>query len=386
MSIQLEYQHGTEISVLRGCTNPSATDLLAIGGEHAVEVLQIGEDSCTHLASFNIGARVTAVAWSPRTTSPSQIDAWFLELVVAGEDLNLRLLNKSHDDASDDIFVFGGGLSGHRRKVNDLTWCGGFGEDSYRYLASVSDDKILIFWDLTPSTADAPAPITPPHSPLRSPSPTNRPQPLAFAVPYAHPLHTVASHPSTSKELVVSDCQGSVFVVDWRVDPTMDVEADEQYRGLSVAQLIDPRALADARTGMQTVWGGAAAWQQQDMNIVGAAYGARWSIWDMRNLQGGKPIATGQGFTHGTHRFRWCPTSPHLFALSTHSPLEDAAIHIHNSAYAHSTPRRLVLRPRPHRVRDFDWLSAPSTAGHPRFAAAIGRNVLVVEVGPEGGA
>lgn len=59
-------------------------------------------------------------------------------LVAAGEDLNLRLLTKSHEDTSESVFVFGGGLSGHRRKVNDLAFGGGFGEDSYRYLASVS--------------------------------------------------------------------------------------------------------------------------------------------------------------------------------------------------------------------------------------------------------
>lgn len=110
------------------------------------------------------------------------------------------------------------------------------------------------------------------------------------------------------------------------------------------------------------------------------------------------------------HHDSWCPASPQLFALSPLSPLSDATIHIYNTAYAQSTPRELVLRPRPHRVRDFDWLGAPATnaatasgtatagatagatrrgaangtgSAHPRFAAAIGRNVLVVQVGPE---
>lgn len=134
-------------------------------------------------------------------------------------------------------------------------------------LPGSTDDKILLFWDLSPPNDE---PGTPPHSPdhtrSRSRSPSRRPQPLAFAVPYAHPLHSVASHPSTSKELVVSDSQGSVFVVDWRVDPAEE-DPDERYRGLSVAQLVEPRALADARTGMPTVWGGSAAWQQQDLNM-----------------------------------------------------------------------------------------------------------------------
>lgn len=64
----------------------------------------------------------------------------------------------------------------------------------------------------------------------------------------------------------MSDAQGSVFVVDWRVDPA-EKDSDERYRGLSIAQLVDPRALADARTGMPTVWGGSAAWQLQDPNM-----------------------------------------------------------------------------------------------------------------------
>ena len=41
MSIQVEYQHGTDVNVLRGCPNPYAADLLAVGGAHAVEVLQV---------------------------------------------------------------------------------------------------------------------------------------------------------------------------------------------------------------------------------------------------------------------------------------------------------------------------------------------------------
>jgi len=97
----------------------------------------------------------------------------------------------------------------------------------------------------------------------RSPSPTSGGQLIPFAVSYAHPLHSVVSHPTSSKDLVVSDSQGSVFVVDWRGDE----DPTERYRGLSVAQLIDPRALADARTGMQTVWGGSVSWNQVDSNL-----------------------------------------------------------------------------------------------------------------------
>lgn len=95
---------------------------------------------------------------------------------------------------------------------------------------------------------------------------TDKPQPIPFAISYSHPLHSIISHSSTSKELIVSDSQGSIFDVDWRYDP-VDEHPENGYRGLSVAQLIEPRALADARTGMQTVWSGAVDWHPVDANM-----------------------------------------------------------------------------------------------------------------------
>ena len=37
---------------------------------------------------------------------------------------------------------------------------------------------------------------------------------------------------------------------------------------------------------------------------IGAAYGSRYSIWDLSNLQGGKPNISGPGFAEGGHQFR----------------------------------------------------------------------------------
>ena len=61
---------------------------------------------------------------------------------------------------------------------------------------------------------------------------------------------------------------------------------------------------------------------------MGAAYGSRWSVWDMRKLQGGKPVATGQGFIHGTHRFR--------YVQSCHSPSAHSLTHLPPSPSPHS--------------------------------------------------
>ena len=48
------------------------------------------DSTATQIATFNIGCRITAIAWSPRTVSPSFSDDWSLESVhvtVCG-DLN----------------------------------------------------------------------------------------------------------------------------------------------------------------------------------------------------------------------------------------------------------------------------------------------------------
>ena len=58
-------------------------------------------------------------------------------IAAASADFGLYLLTKSQDEG-ENIFPFGGGLSGHHGRVNDITFCGGGGEDSTRYVATVS--------------------------------------------------------------------------------------------------------------------------------------------------------------------------------------------------------------------------------------------------------
>lgn len=60
-----------------------------------------------------------------------------VRLAVAGADFGLYLLMKSPLEG-ESIFPFGGGLSGHHGKINDMTFCGGRSEDSARYVATVS--------------------------------------------------------------------------------------------------------------------------------------------------------------------------------------------------------------------------------------------------------
>ena len=178
--MDIRYDHGSEIQAVRANCD-DAPDLIAVGGVHSVQVLltvshqrvptriprpreyvhvlnssRQTPTSCRVIANFYIGTRITALAWSTRCTSPSNTDEWSIECVLrpstftsrvvivnpsrlaaAGANFGLYLLTKSHE-AEEDVFAFGGGLSGHHGKVNDMAFCGGQSEDSWRYVATVS--------------------------------------------------------------------------------------------------------------------------------------------------------------------------------------------------------------------------------------------------------
>ncbi|TFK93162.1 hypothetical protein K466DRAFT_581249 [Polyporus arcularius HHB13444] len=367
--MDVRHSHGTEVFVVRACYEDDAADLIAVGGAHSVEVLLLSESSCRTIASFHIGSRITAVAWSSRVSSPSLTDDWSIELAVAGADFSLYLLSKTAN-AEEEVFPFGGGLSGHHGKVNDMTFCGGRSEDSSRYVATVSDDKMLMVWDLHPNLD-----IASPPSP--GASPPVRPQPTAYVITFPHPLTSVNSHPSTSKELLVADCRGSIFLTDWRSDP--DENEQDSWRNSAVVELVEPRALADAASGLSNKWSGSVAWRRDSTaEIVGAAYGSKFALWDMGNLYGGKPYMTGTSFAEGGHLFRWCPTYPDYFAVSTSSPAKGAVVHVHNVTYTHAPPTAFQIAPRPLYVRSFDFVAA---RGIPRIVAAVGREVVVFYIG-----
>ncbi|ETW85578.1 hypothetical protein HETIRDRAFT_309790 [Heterobasidion irregulare TC 32-1] len=355
------------IHVLRACYNDDAPDFVALGGDHSVHVYLIYESSATLVASFHVGSRITALAWSSRSVSPSHSDQWIIELAAASADFGLHLLTRSHHiNASEDIFPFGGGLSGHHGRVNDMTFCGGSTDDSAKYVATVSDDKMLMVWDLHPKV-DAPALQTP--TPATSPDP-NPPllQPLAWAVPFPHPLTSVNAHPSASKELIVSDSRGSIFLTDWRSETNKP----------SVIELVEPRALADIATGAFSNWSGSVSWRRDSVDIVGATCGPRFAIWDLAKLQGGKPTVTGMSFPEGGHRFRWCQTFPDYFAISTRSPSKGAVIHVYNYSYVQAEPTVFNIGPRPLRVQDFDFLAMK---GIPRIVAVVERQLIVFYIG-----
>lgn len=58
-------------------------------------------------------------------------------LTAASSNFGLHLLTKT-PDVEENIFPFGGGLSGHHGLVSDMTFCGGPTDDIARYVATVS--------------------------------------------------------------------------------------------------------------------------------------------------------------------------------------------------------------------------------------------------------
>lgn len=160
-------------------------------------------------------------------------------------------------------------MTGHHKRVNDLSFC--TSETYQTHMASIGDDGLII-WNLYPPSTDqndsqeteldnpddsfieverslepkeedAEEPMAPP------------PLPTAYVVKFPHALHSISSHPSSANQFVVSDVQGTVFIVDWT------------KKGHRVVELVDPRALTDSLTGGKCVWTGGASWKRDDINV-----------------------------------------------------------------------------------------------------------------------
>ena len=271
---------------------------------------------------------------------------------------------------------------------------------------------MLMVWDLYPGM-DIPTPFpSPSPSPdfAMSPSPETRLQPTAYVIPFPHPLSSIRSHPGTSKEFLVSDCHGSIFLTDWRSDP--EDGDDGSLRHSSVIELIEPSALAAAAMGTTRQWSASVDWRVDaidmyaftflshvypiiaNLNSIGGVYGSKFALWDISKLRGGLPTVTGTTFAEGGQTFRyvllplprqsliflfsWCPTYPEHFAISTQSSSKGAVLHVHNCNYVHAPPTPFVVRPKPNFIRNFDFLSL---SGIPRIVASIGRTVIIFSIG-----
>lgn len=115
---------------------------------------------------------------------------------------------------------------------------------------------MLMVWDLTPHDTDTQLDI----------SSLDRPQPYVMALAYPHPLTSIDSHTSTSKELLISDCRGTVYITDWRSDPGLTSE-QEAWRNSNVLELTDPHALSEASVGVSLSLSGSVAWRRDSPDM-----------------------------------------------------------------------------------------------------------------------
>ena len=78
---------------------PSLTDrdcslsLFHSSSEYVLKPSRQTPTSCKVIANFHVGSRITALAWSPRTTSPSLTDEWSIEYAFFSFSTSLILWN-----------------------------------------------------------------------------------------------------------------------------------------------------------------------------------------------------------------------------------------------------------------------------------------------------
>lgn len=355
------------------------------------------------IASFHVGATTIAIDWSPDAISPASSDNWNIELGIACADGNMRILRKTpHSPPTGETRVFGGGTTGHSARITSLAFSSA---RAGMHVASAGEDCNLLIWNLSKriKTEDDP------DTSMDGVEDGDEQAPSAYPIAFTHPLQDVIAHDANARTLLVADSRGTVSLIDWAgAEMDEDVPGAEEWHRQRVVELMDPRRVAEGITGVRTSGvplnsslGGGADWKPDDPNIIGATYGPRWMIWDLRRVQGGKPVATGEGFLSGGHRFRWCPTDENLFAVSTTSPVPGAAIKVYHISFP-GAPRTYQLFGRPHRVRDIDWLTELPTSSDPQnetenelqtrvpsppwLAVAVGRKVYFVNALEEAGA
>ncbi|CAE6521028.1 unnamed protein product [Rhizoctonia solani] len=398
------YDHHSDVHVVKSCQHERGRGLLAVAGESRVEVLLRDSSqkflSLTPIASFHVGATAIALDWSPEAVSPASSDNWNIELGVACADGNMRILRKTpQSPLSGEIRVFGGGTTGHSARISSLAFSSA---REGMHVASVGEDCNLLIWNLSKRIKSEDDPDS--SMDLGDDQQDQDQAPTAYPIAFSHPLQDVIAHDANARVLLVADSRGTVSLVDW-AGAEVEEDAPEGWHRQRVVELMDPRRVAEGITGVRTSGvpmnsslSGGADWKPDDPNIIGATYGSRWMIWDLRRVQGGKPVATGEGFLSGGHRFRWCPTDENLFAVSTISPVPGAAIKVYHISFP-GAPRTYQLFGRPHRVRDIDWLTELPTSSDaqteelqtrvpspPWLAVAVGRKVYFVNALEEAGA
>lgn len=90
------------------------------------------------------------------------------------------------------------------------------------------------------------------------------------------------------------------------------------------------------------------------MDLVCAAYGGSFAVWDIAELKGGAPAWTAPACPAGARRIRFASGAmPYIALVPLRAPAE---LHIHSAAFPGAAPAVLTLGRAPLRVADFDFV------------------------------
>ncbi|PLW14046.1 hypothetical protein PCANC_01991 [Puccinia coronata f. sp. avenae] len=361
--------HSFELEeVYRVKWSSSSPDLVAAGTSHSLQILRLDQNYVPSLVTqFRLGSRVTHISWGPTVLSEDGKNVTLrIELLVACADQKIRVL--TYHAATDSqpkrssIKKFGQSNSGHSGRITSLAWCSVPG---YAHvIGSAATDKCVLIWNLESSLEET-----------ESDEDANPPTPTLIG-PFKSTPVTISFHPTSSSRLMVYDADGTIKLIDW-TKPTRPI----------IICLIEPRtlvnsmSLADGRLGM-------ADWKVDEADVFGALNGNRWAVWDMRSTRAGTPLAAGDVWGPGiiADVFRWSPTNPRMFAVSTSSPNAASsgagAIQVYYLSFLQS-PRIVHLPGQPSearsRVHDLDW--QPMCPDADVLCIATGRRVVWIKLG-----
>ncbi|KAI7966650.1 hypothetical protein MJO29_002398 [Puccinia striiformis f. sp. tritici] len=364
------YSFGVE-EVYRVKWSSSSPDLIAAGTSNSLQILRLDQDyEPTLVTSFRLGNRVTHISWGPTVMSEDGKNVTTrIELLIACADQNMRLL--TYQAATDSqpqkttMQSFGQSHSGHSGRITSIAWCPVPGYANV--IGSAATDNCVLIWNLESSAVDGE-----PDQPTSPPAPT-------LIGPFKSTPVTISFHPTSSSRIMVYDANGTIKLIDW-TKPDRPI----------IICLIEPRTLVNKlhSLGHASDRLGMADWKVDEADVFGALNGNRWAVWDMRSTSAGTPLAAGEVWGPGgvADEFRWCPTNPRMFAISTSSPNASnsgsGAIQIYYLSFLQS-PRAVQL-PGHHaqartRVHDIEW--QPMSPDAEVLCIATGRQLVWMKLG-----
>ncbi|XP_032805270.1 nucleoporin Nup37 isoform X4 [Petromyzon marinus] len=226
----------------------------------------------TRMKSYEGGARVHALAWSPDThlgPHPQMI-----RFCSATADKKIRVY-RSDLQGSEEVQE----LEGHNAYVNAVA----FEPTDGHLLASVSDDNTCRIWD---DSGDQ-----------------------QVCLPLLSPGASVCWSSAEPDKLLVGERGGRVQV----------------YSTRSWATLLSLDCGAPSRPLMM------ADWSPLDPVSVGAVAGADWLLWD--SSRGSWPVERKPAHLEGASQFRWCRTVGGVFATTSPPGRLSGTLLIHNLAH-----------------------------------------------------